>query len=520
MSKTSAERALAILTPIWNNIEQPPDIAGLDGELACEILIVCGSVISAHGTINQKKHYKELAVNMLTNARELAIGIENRELIAESEKQIAVAYWRHGEFENAIAYSNTVLSKYSESEQLTDRICLLTQANLLMLYVSVDRYDAAFEIFKKIKPFVDESEDFWLKTVFYNQASGIFVSAGKFELAVPLLEKTIEYATCTKNNCYLGNALNNLANAYVQLSETDKAIYLIDEAIELFRSLQQEYPYALALETKAQLGIKQEKLDQALVDIDESIAILRKGENYAELCESMWTRTVILVKSGEKKSALRQFSALMQVIENNLHLALQDSYIDKFNNLLFIDSGRNFYEKTENYRLHLLEEALRETQGMVTKAAEYLGISHQNTSVLLKKYPEICEKHNVKLRKRSTDSILPTAGKIKKTSENSFAMRILDDRLEYLGISIGKIVIVERKPIEKLDLSKPVVIQDKQKKYHCGFLVDAFEMFAFEDGRGNLECTYLSSEISDCGQVVSVRDPESDNLTSFENIND
>ena len=108
---------------------------------------------------------------------------------------------------------------------------------------------------------------------------------------------------------------------------------------------------------------------------------------------------------------------------------------------------------------------------------------------------------------------MPKPGRIKKTSEHTFAISVQTNRLEHLGLKIGSIINVERLPIEQLDLSKPVVIQDnKSKKYHCGFLVPAFEMFAFEDGRGNIERTFLSGNIGESGQILGVFDSKANSF--------
>ena len=506
------ERALAILYPVWDDIETPPRIEGLSDRLAWEVLLICGNVISVHGTTHQKKHCADLASDVLTRARELAIRLEDRDLISETEKQMAVVYWRHGQFENAIAYLNTVLSRYSEAEQLTNRICLLAQANLLVLYLSTNELAVAFEIFQKIKPFVDESKDLWLKTTFYNQAAGLYVFTGKFNHAIPLLEKTVEYATLSKNNSYLGNALNNLANAYLNVPDTKKAIEYVNKAIELFLSINQVFLYALALETKSQIHVRDREYESALALIDESIDILQRGESYGELCESLWTRTLILAKTGEKKRAIRQFNRLIQIASENLNLVTTNRYTDKFSDLFYLSAGETLDEKEANYRSHLIEEALSACGGIVTTSAKYLGIMHQRLSVMLKRQPDLCEKYQVKLRTRSSSSAnakdeaeaakCSTAG----PGKNLFALRLYSARLTYFGIKQGEIISVLRLPPDELDLSKPVVIQDNEKQYHCGFLVDAFGMFALEDGQGNMERTFLPVEIIESGQVVGIFD--------------
>ncbi len=499
-----SERALTVLEPIWDNIEEPPHLEDLSDALACEILLVCGGVISSYGTTHQKKFYQELASNMLTNAREMAIMIGERELIAEAEKQIAVAYWRHGQFENAVAYSNTVLSHFSHAEQLTNKICLLTQANLLMLYTAIGSQEKAFEIFDKIKFFVEDTDDLQIKTVFYNQASGIYAHSGKFAQAIPLLEKTVEYATLTKNNSYLGNALNNLANAYIQLADTEKAMIYVNRSIKLFQAIEQIFPYAQTLETKAQIYLKINDLKQALAAIEESIAILEKGENYAKLCESLWTRMIILLKSGDRFQAIRCYNELVKIVKDHLSLAVEDSYITKFDKLIYLLDGGGFDESEANFRKRLLDEALERGGGIITASAKILHVDHQRFSKMIAKFPDLKEKHKVKLISRRGNS--PVRDVPKNDSPSFFALKLSSERLQSVGLRKGQIVKVSVRTLDDLDLSQPVVIKDSEEVHHCGFLIDMFGMFAFQDEKGDFDKTFFASDVLLAGQIVGVHD--------------
>lgn len=504
-----SDRALTVLKPIWSNIEEPPNLDGLSRRDEWEILLLCGSVISTYGLTHQKKHYKELSADMLTRSRETAIAVGERDMIAESEKQLAIAYWRHGEFDNATAFLKTSLSHYSVAEQLTHPMCLYAQSNLLVLYVKTGQPEVACETIEKLKFFVDDSEDVWLKTGFYNQAAGVYVLLGNHAAAIPLLEKAVEYSTLSKNNPFLGSNLNNLANAYLHLPTPDykRALTYIDQAIKLFLSINQIFPYALALETKALMLVNQGDVKNAMMLINESIGILEKGENYAELCDSLWTRIKILIKTSDTQEAFRQFNSLLQIANERLNLLAGEEYIEQFSKLVYLPVGRNLEEKEFNFRQFLLDEALAKCGGIVGTTANYLGVMHQTLSAMLKKFPALLEKHQVKLRTRTGGIPLSPKLKSHQSETGKFALRLQSNRLAYLGLTQGTVIEITHLRVEELDLSKPVVIQDIKKNYHCGFLIDAFDMFAFEDGRGEIERTLVLSEIINAGQVTGVYQP-------------
>ena len=512
------EKAFDALHAIWGDMETEPDIENLSHDESRQALLIAGSVLSLSGTMNQLKNYGTRAIDMLTRSREIAVAIGSRDGAAESEKQIGVAYWRLGEFENAVAYLNTALDRYTEAERLTNHICLFTQSNLLWLLVKIGQRETAFEMIDRLKPFIDEQLDLWIKTLFYNMSAKVFLTVENYNQAIPFLEKFVEYATRTKNENYLAMGLNNLSNAHLRAGSPNKAkaISYVDEAIKLFLAKNQLHPYAIALETKSMLTLDGGDPHKALLLINESIEILKKGENFHELCESLWTRTRIYVSQGELNLALKQLFDLLTVARQNLSLLEADRFISEYNRLVYIPHGDNLEEKERNFRRYLFDEALRACGGIVTTTAKRLGVMHQTFSAMIRKFPELIEKHQVKLRNRSVAALSKKYVPQKNTAGKIFALKLQTERLKPFGLKEGMIVNFELQPLHRLDLSKPIVICDSHGDYHCGFLIDAFGMFAFEFERGLPERTFMPEEILQTGSIIEICDPASGETTPFE----
>ena len=509
-----ADRALEILKPVWREIDAEPQTEGLPDAMAVELLMHCGLVASTCALQHQKGNYHEIATDYLTRARELALTLGDRDLLAEIEKNTSVIYWRQGRYENAIVFANTVFSHFTPAEQLENDVCLLTYSNLIVLYLRIGEFNDAFKIVQDISECVRKSPNAWLKATFYTQAGSFFIEAGKYEKAEHHLFEAVKFSRLSKNNNFLGNCLNNLGYIYLQLNDPDKALIYIEQAVMLPATRDYPFHYAVSLETKASALINKNELKKAMLTVGESIDILRRGENFVHLCESMWTKIIILVKTDERRLALLEFTELINLSQAHLSQAVTDSYIAKFNRLLYLATGGDFYEKVENFRLSLLDEALGKSGGLVKPTSQYLGISHQNTSALLKKAPELCKKHGVNLRSRRSHKPLP----FNQPAENTFAVRLHSDRLTSLGLGNDSIVSVRRLPLSELDLTKLVCLKDKKGKYHCGFLVFDFGMYAFGDGTGGVERTYFETDIAEAGQVVGFFDDRTDDFRSIEDL--
>lgn len=394
------DRAQAILGPVMNNFIERQNSDELNSELNCELFLVYGSVVSYQGLTKKEKYLQETALDFLTEARRFAFEIDKRDLVSECEKQIGLCYWRLGQHDNALAYFETALGNYSLAERETNLICLATEIYLIGIYFDLQNVKAAKKILKKIEPRIAKSDDRWLQLKFYSESAGIHLKLGDFASAIPFLEKAIELSEITKNDAALANALNNLALVYLTTGETTEGRNCIERAIEIFTALEHTFMLGMALETKAQVLILSGAIEEAHETIEQSIEILARSENYVALAESLWTRIEILAKSGEKSEVIFQFVRLTELIKNHLGEESLNFYNEKFSRLFYFDTGRNYYEKTENYRKHLIDNALSSSGASVTRAAQTLGISHQNTSLLLKKYPDLCEKHKIRLRTR------------------------------------------------------------------------------------------------------------------------
>jgi tetratricopeptide (TPR) repeat protein len=192
-----ADRAQAILDPIMTYVAEQ-QASELNSELDCELFLVYGSVISYQGLTKKEKYFQETALDFLTEARKFAFESNKRDLIAESEKQIGLCYWRLGQHDNAFCYFDTVLENYSSSERETNSVCLATRIYLIGIYFDLQKIRAAKELIGKIKPFVEASDDKWLQVRFYCEAAGIYLKLSDLSAAIPFSKKRLNFQRLRK----------------------------------------------------------------------------------------------------------------------------------------------------------------------------------------------------------------------------------------------------------------------------------------------------------------------------------
>lgn len=404
---SDANGVQTILNPILSDFASRQNRTA-NSELGCELLLVYGSAISYQGLTKKEKYLQEKALDFLTEARQFAFETGEQDLIGECEKQIGLCYWRLGQHDNALCYFETALARYSAEEQGGSVVCLATEIYRIGIYFDLRKIQSAEELIDRIKPLIDKSDDHWLQLKFYTEAAGIYLQMDDYTVAVPFIEKAIALAKITRNFAALANGLNNLALVYLMCGRAVEALDYIEKAIEVFSELEQTFTLGMAMETKSRILIALGDFKGAREAIDQSIALLGKSENYLALAESLWKRIEILAASGEKLVIITtDFIRLMETVRNHLSEETINRYVEKFTRLFYLAPplAGNYYEKMENYRKHLIENALAKSGATVTGVAKNLGISHQNVSLLLRKYPDLCEKYKVKIRKRTTNCL-------------------------------------------------------------------------------------------------------------------
>ena len=77
------EQALSRLKEIWSDHRKRPDTTGLDSDYEAEILLRCGALIGFHGQVEQILNSQEISKNLVTEARNYFVSVNNLEKAAE-----------------------------------------------------------------------------------------------------------------------------------------------------------------------------------------------------------------------------------------------------------------------------------------------------------------------------------------------------------------------------------------------------------------------------------------------------
>ena len=428
------EAAAEALGVLWLGIGERPDIEEFPAIERAEILVRVGSLTGWLGSSNQVEGSQEAAKDLIGEGVRIFNEFEIWDKFAESQSDLGVCYWREGAYPEAQNYYQDALDKVSaESYALRGKILL----RLINVAISTKDYQNALSLLKEAKPLIETYGDNLLQGKFYFHRALVFRRLFEEENNFNFVEKAAK--DYKKASYYYGQANhqryeaiveNNLGFLFLSVSKCEDAHNHLDNAVNLFGVFKDSGRVASVFDTKARVFLEQNKLIEAELFAKKSVELFSKGDEYSSLSESLTTLGTVLARQKSYTEATEAFEnacrkaeynedkenaglAVLAQIEEMQTVLSEEEKIELYEratNFLastkslktskrLFDAAKicqleevksdwedfNLIDTVKNYEAKFIKRALFETDGKVTKAAELLGISHQQLSLLLKK---------------------------------------------------------------------------------------------------------------------------------------
>src|SRR5215217_3763845 len=117
-NKGEYEEAREVLSSLWPDIDQHPAVTGLEPSTAAEVLLRAGVLTGFIGGMNQTAEAQETAKNLISESLTVFEASQHRKKIAEAQTELALCYWRTGEFNEARDVLNEALSYLTIENEL------------------------------------------------------------------------------------------------------------------------------------------------------------------------------------------------------------------------------------------------------------------------------------------------------------------------------------------------------------------------------------------------------------------
>jgi CheY-like chemotaxis protein/tetratricopeptide (TPR) repeat protein len=451
------EAARVAMGELWQRVGERPLLDTLDDESQGEVLLRVGVLTGWIGSAKQITGAQETAKNLLTESISIFERLRATNSVAEAQIEIAYCYWREGAFDNGRILLREALDHLPDNEIELRAKALLRSA---IIDWAANRYKDALSILTDAAPLFNLVENHCLKGSFHNQYAIVLRNVGVAEKREDYVDLAlIEYTAAAYHFAEAGHTRyqacveNNLGFIFWKAHKLGEAHEHLDRAQILFARLKDDLCGALVDETRARVLLSEGRVVDAEKSARRAVRILESGDEPSWLAEA-------LISLGISLGRLRRSDEARSALERAIETAQQVSSVESAGNaaLIMIEeigselsdadliatleraemllentqdtatiwrlakcAGRvaaliyasprcfpssvnwsdfSYDEEVDRYGKHLIELALKESEGSVTDAAHLLNLSHQNLSSKLRRHKEL-DRFRKPVRQRS-----------------------------------------------------------------------------------------------------------------------
>ncbi|MGQ0763029.1 MAG: response regulator [Acidobacteriota bacterium] len=312
------EGAADALTGFWDASTNTLQIDQLDDATKAEVLLRVGCVAGWQGSADQENGTQETAKDFISRSiriyEELGAGAK----AAEARADLALCYWREGAFDEARINLAHALSDLPKDDRDLRGLILIRAG---IVEVDSRRLSEALRIYGEAADVVEQSSDHNLQGTFHNEFGlALRRMADLNNLEAYLDRALIEYSAASfhferaGNIRYVARVENNLGFLFYTIGRHDDAHRHLDRARELFVQLKDTGTVAQVDETRARTFLASGRVADAERVIRAAVRVLERGDEKAILAEAITTY-------GTVKARLGKFVRARQLLDRAIEIA-------------------------------------------------------------------------------------------------------------------------------------------------------------------------------------------------------
>ena len=435
----SYETAREAMGELWAGVGEPPDLAELGEATAAEVLLRAGTLTGWIGSAKQIEGSQEAAKNLITESitRFEALGDVGK--VAEGQTEVAFCYWRQGSYDDARVWLQEALGRLPTGAN--DEVRAVALVRLAIVEMWAKRFHDALRIHLDSAPLFQGIASDALKGKFHHGFAYVLRNLGAAEKRPDYIDRAlIEYAAASYHfeqagaaARYQGCIENNLGYLFSTIGKFREAHEHLDRAQALFTGMKDIAHTAGVDETRAKVLLAEGRINEAERLARSAVRILERGGEQSLLAEALTTHGIALARGGNMKDGLPALQRAVEVahdagdiesaglaaltileelgnylpadeltavydraadlLSRSGNQELKDRLLTASRNVLFLIGehptpptwkGFNFYDAVLRFEARVISRALAETGGVVSRAAELLGLKRQALDSMLK----------------------------------------------------------------------------------------------------------------------------------------
>ncbi len=296
------EGARAALSELWQRVGQRPDLEGLDEWTRAEVLLRVGVLTGWIGSSKQVDDAQEAAKNLICESSRRFEALQDAEKVDECRIELATCYWRQGAFDEARLILAELSERLAPTGSRLKPVALLRSG---IVECSAQRHHDALRIYTDIAPLFAESVCHSLRGKFHNSFAIVLDILGTSERRQDYIDRAfVEYTAASFHFEQAGHLRycacveNNLAMLYLAVGRCGEAHGRLDRARPMFARLKDEVHLAQVDETRAKILLAEGRKMEAERVAGAAVLTLEHGDEQSLLAEALTTHGVTLARTG------------------------------------------------------------------------------------------------------------------------------------------------------------------------------------------------------------------------------
>jgi CheY-like chemotaxis protein len=313
------EAACEALGEFWPERNGSPKLDGLDEATKAEVLLRVGALAGWQGSADQTTGSQETAKNLITKSIGIFERLGQSGEASEARGDLALCYWREGAYDEARIHLATALTGLRD-EHSERRAILLIRAGIIE--ERTRRLQDALHFYNEAAPMVEQSEDHALKGSFHFEYGLVLRRLSAPENREGYLDRAlIEYAASSFHYEQAGNARalarveTNLGYLFFTIGRYNDAHKHLDRARNLFIKLKDKEMVAQVDDTRARTLLAEGHSAEAERVVRFAVKTFEKGDQQAALAEALTTYGIVQARIGRYVEARNLLERAVEVAQ-------------------------------------------------------------------------------------------------------------------------------------------------------------------------------------------------------------
>jgi tetratricopeptide (TPR) repeat protein len=308
--------AATVMRPLWKRINERPDTKGLHPSVAAEVFLCAGILTGWIGSKEGLINAQELAKNLISESISFYDSVGDIKKTAEARAEIAYCYWRQGSFEEARIMLNEALTKLTTAGKTRARALL----KLATVEWSSSRFNTALAILTENASLFEKIPNPTTRGNYHNELAIVLRNLATSEKRDEYLQRAIsEYERAdhffklARNNPYRAHVKNNLGFLLYKLLRFKEAHAYLEQARRLRVRIKDKVGVAQIDDTRAQVLIAEKKFKEAEAVSRSAVRVLEKSGHQCLLADALITHGIAIARLKQTERAQFTFQKAIEI---------------------------------------------------------------------------------------------------------------------------------------------------------------------------------------------------------------